>query len=318
MSLNRRQFLAKAALAASASTLLRPLLFAQSQAPVAWQGPRIPPTEFVPLRGGTGYFIGRGGTIGWYSGKNALAAIDTQFVETARIFLEQMPGRAGRTLNVVCNTHHHSDHTGGNPVMKPASRLLVAQRRVPLLQLRNAERFHTTPLQVFADTLFDTEWQLDLGDEHLTAKHFGPAHTAGDAVFHFEKANVVHMGDLVFNRLYPVIDPNGGYSVRGWVDSLDRVIREYPADAIYLFGHGNARFGVAGSRSDLSLMRDYFTVLIAYVEKGIAAGNTREELAEGLPNMPGFDDFHVPPGRGNRLPDNIRSTYDELTRLKGV
>jgi len=37
----------------------------------------------------------------------------------------------------------------------------------------------------------------------------------------FERANVVHMGDLVFNRLYPYVDRPGGASVRGWVARLE-------------------------------------------------------------------------------------------------
>ena len=54
--------------------------------------------------------------------------------------------------------------------------------------------------QVYASTLFAKEWKTEVGDEVIRATYFGPAHTNGDAIIHFEKANVVHMGDLVFNR----------------------------------------------------------------------------------------------------------------------
>ena len=52
------------------------------------------------------------------------------------------------------------------------------------------------------------------------------------------------MGDLMFNRIYPVIDRPGGASIRHWVVVLEEVAKTYPADAIYVFGHGNAKFGV--------------------------------------------------------------------------
>lgn len=82
----------------------------------------------------------------------------------------------------------------------------------------------------------------------------------------FEKANVVHMGDLVFNRLYPFVDRPGGASLRGWVKALEDSAAAYPADAIYVFGHGNSKFGVTGTRGDLLVMRDFFTAVLERVQ----------------------------------------------------
>jgi glyoxylase-like metal-dependent hydrolase (beta-lactamase superfamily II) len=130
----------------------------------------------------------------------------------------------------------------------------------------------------------------------------------------FEKANVVHMGDLVFNRIYPVIDRLAGASARSWVTILERVVKTYPADAIYVFGHGNSKFGVTGRREDLLVMRDYWSAVLSHAEKGIAAGKSRSEVAD-LANLPGFDDFHAPPP--NRLAANLAAAYDELTEKKG-
>jgi cyclase len=78
----------------------------------------------------------------------------------------------------------------------------------------------------------------------------------------FEKANVVHMGDLVFNRLYPVVDRPGGASIRGWIKALEDSAAAYPADAIYIFGHGKPEFGVTGDRDDLLVMRDFHSAVL--------------------------------------------------------
>ena len=59
-------------------------------------------------------------------------------------------------------------------------------------------------------------------------------------------------------------------------------------------------------------MRDYLSALLDRAGKAIAAGQSRDELVR-LGNMPGFDDFHVPPGRGNRLPANLAAAFDELS-----
>jgi glyoxylase-like metal-dependent hydrolase (beta-lactamase superfamily II) len=76
---------------------------------------------FHPLVRGVGYFPGRGGTIGWLATPDAAVIVDTQFPETAAICLAGLPDRANRPVDVVLNTHHHADHTSGNPIMKPAA-----------------------------------------------------------------------------------------------------------------------------------------------------------------------------------------------------
>ena len=69
--------------------------------------------------------------------------------------------------------------------------------------------------------------------------------------------------------------------------------------------------GVTLKREELLVFRDYLSALLAHTEKEIKAGKSREEIQK-LENLPGFADFHVPPGRGNRLPGNLGVAYDEL------
>ncbi len=321
--MNRRDFLIRSGAAASIGLLTPDSLFAQNppaasgQTPApAPQVPTAPPppvTEFKALRRNVGTFTGAGGTIGWLSNKDALAAIDTQFPNTAPIFLKDLPGRAGRTLDVVVNTHHHGDHTGGNAVFHPATKSIVAHANVPGLMRARAEADKKAlDPAMLPDATFPDTWRLALGDETVSARYLGTGHTKGDIVVLFEQANVVHLGDLLFNRIYPVIDRPGGASVRHWIVVLEQVVRDYPADAIYVSGHGNAKFGITLQREELLVFRDYLAALLATTEAGIKAGKSKEEIQK-LENMPGFPDFHVPPGRGNRLPGNLGTAYDELT-----
>jgi glyoxylase-like metal-dependent hydrolase (beta-lactamase superfamily II) len=314
--MNRRTFLLRSAGLAAAGLWSRSLVRAQPPGPSSGStgakpaaAPTPSITAFESLRRHTGVFTGRGGTIGWLASPSALIVIDTQFPDTAAACFAGLPGRGDRKLDVVLNTHHHADHTSGNPVFKPVTGKIVAQANVPRLQAAAAEQKGTLAEQVYADTTFAEAWRHDAGDEVVTAQYFGPAHTNGDAVIMFEKANVVHMGDLVFNRLYPYVDRPGGASVRGWVRRLEEVHRNFPADAIYIFGHGIARFGVTGTRDDLLIMRDLLTALLEHVQQGIAAGRTKE-LIVALDNLPGFPDFHVP--APNRLPGILGTVYDEL------
>ena len=312
--MNRRDFLVNSSLLVSAGFMAR----AQSATPAS--PPSVSPapkatfapavTEFRLLRRDVGIFTGRGGTIGWLANKDALVAVDTQFADTAALFLEGLPGRDGRKLDVVINTHHHGDHTGGNATMKPAAKSIVAHANVPKLQFNAAEKAGTLTKQVYADTTFPNVWRRELGGEIVTAQYHGAGHTSGDVIVTFEKANVVHMGDLLFNRIYPVVDRPAGASFRHWITVLEEAAKTYPSDAIYVFGHGSAKYGVTGQRGDLLLFRDYITALLAHVEKQIAAGEPKTKIS-ALENFPGFPDFHLP--LPNRLSGNLGAAYDELT-----
>jgi cyclase len=325
--MNRRDFLLKSGAAASLGLLARNALLAQPQvigpgsggpqpqALITKSGPPIqaptPVTEFHPLRRNVGYFTGRGGTIGWLASPSSLVAVDTQFPDTAAIFLKGIPGRNDRGIDAVINTHHHADHVSGNGLFKPVTKTIVAQANVPELMQAAAKRspspvVFTLPTETFADS-----WRHDFGDETISAHYFRPAHTSGDIVVHFEKANVVHTGDLVFNRIYPVIDRAAGGLFKSWLITLEELVKAYPADAVYVFGHGSQKFGVTGGHADILAFRDYVAALLAYVGREIKAGRARSEIVQ-LDNFPGFPDLHVPTGPGNRLSGNLGAAYDEL------
>jgi glyoxylase-like metal-dependent hydrolase (beta-lactamase superfamily II) len=319
--MNRRDFLLRSGAAVSLSLLAKGPLSAQTPAPAAATPVPVQPpplvTEFKALRRNVGYFTGRGGSIGWLVNADATAAIDTQFPDTAAIFLKDLPGRNGRTLDAVINTHHHGDHTGGNAVFRPATKRIIAHANVPELMRAAAARGPKPPTEaelaaVLPDQRFGDNLLQGFGDETISCRYFGPAHTKGDIVTQFVQANVIHLGDLLFNRLYPVIDRPGGASIRGWVTVLEKIAAEYPKDAIYVFGHGQQKFGVTGTTADIYVFRDYLSALLAHVESEIKAGKPKEEVVK-LENLAGFPDFHVPPGRGNRLPSNLAVAYDELT-----
>jgi glyoxylase-like metal-dependent hydrolase (beta-lactamase superfamily II) len=317
LRMNRREFLATTSAAVSLSLFARGTLLAQTAAtpPVTATTPPAPApapvqVEFKELRRGVGLFTGRGGTIGWLSNKDALVAVDTQFAETAAKFLEGLPGRDGRMLDAVIDTHHHWDHTGGNATLRPVAKKLVAHETVPALQKAAAARSPQMGEPTIPDTLFADTWRLDVGDEVVSARHFGPSHTGGDIAVYFEKANVVHVGDLVFNRLYPVTDRAGGCHVRHWRDALPKLADAYPADAIYIFGHGNPKFGVTGTRADVLAMGAFLDALVTHVAAEIKAGKSKAEIVTRQ-NLDAFPDYRA--AQNSRLPSNLGVVYDELT-----
>lgn len=301
MSVSRREFLYLSSTA---------VLVVPARGLLVAQGPPAPPqTSFEALRGNVGIFNGRGGTIGWLSTKDAVVVIDSQFPDTAQICLDGLKQKAGRAVDVLINTHHHGDHTGGNGVFKDAKKI-VAHRNVPDLQ-RKAAAAGQADQQVVANTVFGKDWSETFGGERITAKHYGPGHTGGDAVIHFQKANVVHMGDLLFNERHPFIDRPAGASIQNWIVTLDTIAREYPADAIYIAGHAKTGLPVTGDRSLLQKQRDYLDAVLGAARRGIKEGKSREEIVK-LAALPGFEGYMEAPPRLT-LAAALGVAYDELT-----
>lgn len=319
--MNRRDFLARSTMFTAAGALLARSAQAQPATPATKAAPATPAAaaaapvtpEFKVLRRNVGVFTARGGSIGYLASPGGVVAVDTQFPDTAKLFLDGLPGRSGRSFDVVVNSHHHGDHVGGNGVLKPSAKMIVAHANVPNFQRERATRDNTLATQVYADTTFPQTWRKEVGDEVVSAKYHGAAHTNGDIVTLFERANVIHMGDLMFKNVYPVVDRTAGASFRSWIKVLEEVAKTYPTDAIYIFGHGSPKAGVTGKSSDLLAFRDYITALLEHVQKQIAAGEPKEKIA-GLTALPGFPDYEM---GTQRLPGNLSAAYDELTTKTG-
>src|SRR5690606_13262880 len=191
MSTSRRDFLATSLASLFSSAFACPDL-ARALAP-----PGQEPT-FSPHRRAVAYFTKRGGTIGYLVNDEGVVVVDAQFPEPARAFLKGLASRSGgRPVDVLLNTHHHGDHTGGNSVFRGVARRVVAHEKAAE-HLRQPPGGGETPAdQLFPNTTFTESWSADVGDERITARYYGRAHTSGDAVITFARANVVHMGDLM-------------------------------------------------------------------------------------------------------------------------
>lgn len=304
MSPTRRDFLAASAAAALGAALGRPL---SAFAPQGTQ----PQPLFTPIRRNVGTFTMRGGTVGWLVNRGGVAVVDTQFPAEARALLEGLRSRSnGRGVDVVINTHHHGDHTSGNPEFRGIARRVVAHgmadqhmRRTPGAPPRQQQPDAPEPL--YPDTTFTHEWRTEVGDERIVARHYGRAHTSGDAVITFERANVVHMGDLMFHQRHPVVDRAAGASIRNWGRVLEDVTAAHARDTIYIFGHANTGLPVTGSSSDLLRFRDYLGAVITFVERQVAAGRSREEILAMREPLGGFEAWGAFGQAGGRDPLSV-------------
>jgi cyclase len=283
MSITRREFLLTSAAAAAATAgrgSLTPL----------WQQ-QAAPAVFSPIRRNVGYFTMSGGTIGWLVDPRAVVVVDSQFPAQATACLAGLNQRSSnRGVDFLINTHHHGDHSGGNISFRGVAKKVVAHAQA-------AEHMKAPPGQqapadqLYPDTTFTETWTTDAGDEKIRARFYGRAHTSGDAVITFERANVAHMGDLAFNERHPVVDRAAGATLRGWVTILERAVKDHSNDTIYIFGHAKTGLPVTGSHTDITKFREYISAVLAFVEGHVKAGRTKDEVLAMRSPLAGFESY---------------------------
>jgi cyclase len=266
---------------------------------------------FKELRDNIGLYTEKGGTIGWYFSEDISVVIDTQFPDTAENFYNGFKEKTTSNIDFLFNTHHHRDHTSGNYFLKQYADSIVAHENCPKYQKQQNQGTEREQLQVYADMTFKTQWQRDIGKETINAQHLGPAHTGGDIIIYFEKANIAHMGDLVFNELYPYIDLPGGGVISNWITVLEKAADLYPEDTLYIFGHAADEELLTGKKADLLKMRDYLTALLDFVKKETAENKTLEEIIKAE-YIPGFEERVA--NRPEALAGNIQAAYEELNK----
>lgn len=252
-------------------------------------------------------FEERGGTIGFYVDESGIAVIDTQFPEQSQHLVDAIRARTEQKIDLLINTHHHGDHTSGNPIFKELVSNSVAHTNSKKNQLANAEKNGNVAEVFLPETVFDSEWTSKLGNETIRMDYYGAGHTNGDAVTTFTNTNAVHMGDLVFNRRFPYIDKSAGASIQNWVTVLDRVLAEHNNDTKYIFGHAGEGFDVLGTGEDIKAFQNYLEKLLVFGEKSIKEGKTLEELKEKTTTIPGAEEW-----KGDGISRSLDAVYQEL------
>lgn len=265
------------------------------------------------VRDGVGYYVKRGGTVGFYFPVNSGdggAIVDTQFPDSIQPIQAELFQR-GIDLDLLINTHHHGDHTGGNGVIAPLAKQYVTHERAKQNLIDSLERSGKTGKLPLPNLTFEKGYTLPLagGRETVTARHFGPAHTGGDVVVHFENANVAHLGDLLFNRRFPYIDVGAGGDIINWASVMRKIRKHYDRNTIFLFGHAAESFAVTGNQNDLKAFETYLHALRDYVRKEKRSGTSLEQLKAKtftVPKAPGWR-------YGERLRDiNLEVMYEAV------
>jgi len=238
--------------------------------------------------------------------------VDAQFPDTAGHLIEELKKKSKKPFKYLINTHHHGDHTAGNIAFKDVAEHVVAhvnskanQLRVAAEQKTAADKFHVPDM-----TFGDEGWSTKVGKETIKTYYFGAGHTNGDAMIHFEKANIVHMGDLVFNRRHPYVDKTSGANIANWIVLLDKAIATFNKDTQFICGHAGSGYEVVVKAEDLKAFGDYLGNVLKYTESQIRLGKTKEEILKAT-EIPGSPEW-----KGDGIERPLGAAYAELAVSK--
>jgi cyclase len=238
----------------------------------------------VPISGAVSMLQGSGGNIGVLVGADGVLLVDDEYAPLVPKILAAVKQLSPKPIRFVVNTHWHGDHTGGNAGMGTEGATIVAQdnvrKRLSTDQYNKVFKRATPaspaialPVVTFAEGL-----TFHFDGEDVEVVHVVPAHTDGDSVLWFRKANVVHMGDNFFNGLYPFIDVGSGGSVDGMVTAVDSVLARIDDQTKVIPGHGPL-----GTKADLKKFRDMLATIRDRIKKDIAAGMTQDQVVASKP-----------------------------------
>ncbi|MCP3918527.1 MAG: MBL fold metallo-hydrolase [bacterium] len=247
-------------------------------AAASWSPARQDPALTTHAVAGSVHYIeGPGGNIGICIGDDGVLVIDDKFAQLAEQIDSAIDGLSEKPLRFLLNTHWHGDHTGANAYF--------GEQGVPILAHDNVRarlagdegvvgnKGEDTPAAALPLLTYDEGITLHLNGERIDVMYFGPGHTDGDSIVIFNGSNVVHMGDLYFNGMFPFIDLDSGGTSQGFTEVVGAIAESLEEGVTIIPGHGPI--------SDLATLKTYRAMLVRaheLVAGALAEGKTAEEM----------------------------------------
>jgi glyoxylase-like metal-dependent hydrolase (beta-lactamase superfamily II) len=226
-------------------------------------------------------------------------------------------------IRFLVDTHSHPDHTGGNPNFARLGALVIATEEVwqtlstPLppavVAAIGAAASQTDPARLPVLTYGPgTRLKFRMNGETVDVIALPAAHTNGDTLVKFAKANVIMIGDFYRNYGYPFVDSAHGGSVAGVLQALDQVMELAGPDTQLVPGHGTIV-----TRADLGPYRDMIASVQKTVQKMIRDGKSRQDILAAKVTAP-YDgrvpggQTPLPVGSGTSADRFVSEVYEEL------
>ncbi|MCD9459384.1 MBL fold metallo-hydrolase [Marinibactrum halimedae] len=239
------------------------------------------------IRDGLYMLQAKGGNVGVFIGEDGVFVIDDGYQEVGPAILSAIQTITPQPVSYLVNTHWHGDHTGGNEHIGKSGATIVAHDNVRAL-LKSGSRleiFNTDypglPPVALPKITYNDAMTFHWNGDTVVLQHYANAHTNGDGVIFFEKANVVHTGDVFFNGFYPFIDAEHGGSIKGMIKAVDAILARSNDKTLIIPGHGPL-----SSKKELQNYREMLNKAVQLIEPLKKQGLSMAEVIERKPTQP--------------------------------
>jgi glyoxylase-like metal-dependent hydrolase (beta-lactamase superfamily II) len=237
------------------------------------------------------------------TGPDGIFLVDSMYAPMHQKIVDAIRKLSPAPIRYVVNTHLHGDHTAGNEAMAKLGAVVISHDN---MRKRMAEAKGAVPGNLPAAT-YGTSMTLHFNGDEVLIFHPDPAHTDGDSIIYFKKANVMHVGDVPASLRYPNIGVDDGGSVDGMIAAGNQVMKVANANTKIIPGHLGPVIGFNEIRQQLEM----FSAIRARVVTAIREGKTVEQVVAAKITK----DFD--PGRlgGAITPDRfVTLVYTDLSR----
>jgi glyoxylase-like metal-dependent hydrolase (beta-lactamase superfamily II) len=216
---------------------------------------------------------GGGGNTAVFVMANGVAVVDAKNPGWGRPILDKIKELTPKPVTLLINTHTHGDHVSGN-VEFPATVDVVVQENTKA-NMEKMPIFKEHNNAGMAKRTFKDRMTIGKGPDQIDLYYFGPGHTNGDAWIVFPAHRIVHSGDIFAGKSVPLIDAGNGGSMKQIPETLTRAYNGIKDVDAIINGHTPAQTTWA----DLKEFADFNKDLVAWMEAGLKAGKTPEQLA---------------------------------------
>ena len=242
------------------------------------------PIESAKLSENLTLLRGPGGNVVVLNGADGKLLVDTFTQYAWDSFKKTLDGLGKAPVKLAIDSHWHWDHTDNNANVRGAGATLIAHENT-LKRLKETHdldviglHLDPSPANALPQKTFKESYQMNFSGEHVALGHLAPAHTDSDIYIHFQKANVLHMGDVFFNGIYSYIDRETGGSIGGMIAGTTKMLAMIDSHTKIVPGHGPL-----GNKADLRKFRDMLVTARARVQKLKSSGKSLEQAVAAKP-----------------------------------
>jgi cyclase len=264
---------------------------------------------------GLNVLFGGGGNIAVLSGRDGALVVDSDIVEMSAKLRAALALVTEQPPRFLVNTHFHFDHAGGNATLGRGGTVIVAHDNVRKHLM--ARQVVSPGVEIVTEPMvpaglpvvtFEDAVRFHVDGEEIAVYHVANAHTDSDAIVLFEKANVLHTGDLMMSIGYPFVDSANGGSLVGLIAAQEKALKLCNENTRVIPGHGS----LVG-KADLQAYHDMLVTIRQRVSDLVSRGRSLEQVQAAAPSK----EFDERWGKGFFTADAfVQRVYIELSKIK--